>query len=813
MLISYRWLERHVDLSGITPEQLVEDLTLSTAEVEGLEPFAPYLEKVVVGFVEERTKHPDADKLNVCTVDVGGEEKLQIVCGAPNIDKGQKVAVAQVGVVLPGDFKIKKSKIRGVESRGMICSVRELELGEDHDGIWVLAEDAEIGAPVSKALDMTDWIIDIDNKSLTHRPDLWGHRGMAREVAAIYERELKPLDTSLPECGSGTPVPVRVEDAACSRYIGLPIDGVSNQASPRWLANLLLAVGQRPLDLLVDVSNFVMLDLGQPNHLFDRKQLAADGINVRMAKAGESMTTLDGAECKLGTDDLLICSGDTPVALAGIMGGENSKVEGDTDQLLLEVASFHPTTIRRTASRCGIRTDSSARFEKSLDPTLPLEAAGHLVRTLQSVCPELSLPAPLSEAGDWQDPSLDIELRGDRVRSLLGADITDESIANILVRLGFGVQTGSGSMTVSVPARRATKDVTIEQDLVEEVGRIHRYGNLPERNLVAEVMPAPSYPRRELVRRAQDRLAGAARFRELISYSFLADELVAKLGLEEEPCVEIVNPIVEGEQRVRRNVTPTLLGLLEKNRRSRESVRLFEVGKGYRPEEANELGEPREVHQLSLVWAAPPAGKKDRFDAGVTSQLHAVVEDLFDSLSLPSPEWSRASEDNLRSWGHPGKTRVGTLETNAGETVPAVVLADLEPGLLRTLGLTGELASQVAVAEISIDVLVEAKQAPPGYEPIPRFPGIKVDVALAVPTAVTAGEIRDVIDKAGKGLVADAELFDVYAGESLGAGKKSLAWHVLLQSPNKTLSDKEGQKFLDRLERGAEGLGGELRRE
>lgn len=813
MLISYRWLARHVDLSGITPEQLVDDLTLSTAEVEGLERFAPHLANVVVGFVEERTKHPDADKLNICTVDVGAEEKLQIVCGAPNIDKGQKVAVAVVGTVLPGDFKIKKSKIRGVESRGMICSVRELELGEDHDGIWVLPEDVTIGTPVSKALDMDDWIIDIDNKSLTHRPDLWGHRGMAREVAAIYKRELKALDTSLPEHGTGTSVPVRIDDPACSRYIGIAIDGVSNQSSPRWLSNLLLAVGQRPLDLLVDVSNFVMLDLGQPNHLFDRKQLGTDGIVVRMAKDGEKMTTLDGAECKLTGQDLLICSGDAPVALAGIMGGENSKVEDGTDQLLLELASFHPTTIRRTAGRVGIRTDSSARFEKSLAPTLPLQAAGHLVRTLASVCPQLSLPAPPTDVGDWQDPSLNVQVRGDRVRLLLGADISDESIADILTRLGFGVTAGAGAMTVSVPARRATKDVTMEQDLVEEVGRIHRYGNIPEQNLIAEVMPAPSYPRRELVRQIQDRLAGGSRFRELIGYSFLANELVERLGLEDEPCVEIVNPIVEGEQRVRRNVTPTLLGLIEKNRRSHDQVRIFEVGKGYRPDEANEAGEPREIHQLSIVWAAPPAGKKDRFDAGVASQLHAVVEDLFHSLTLPAPEWARSEGDDLRSWGHPGRTRVGSMKTNGGDMAAAVVLADLEPGLLRTLGLTGELASQVAVAEISVDVLLDCEKAPPGYQPIPRFPGIKVDVALAMPEAVTAAQMRAAIDTAGKGLVADAELFDVYAGESLGAGKKSLAWHVLLQSPKKTLSDKEAHKFLDRLERGAEGLGGELRRE
>ena len=342
-----KWLARHVDLEGITPEDLARELTLRTAEVEGLERFAAHLDDVVVGHVQSREQHPDADKLSVCTVDVGGEEPLQIVCGAPNVDAGQNVAVAQVGTRLPGDFKIKKAKIRGVESRGMICSVRELELGEDHDGIWVLPEDLQRGAPVSEAMDLVDWVIEIDNKSLTHRPDLWGHRGIAAEVAAIFGRELRDLDTSLPETGEEPGLAVEIADPACGRYLALAIDDVRVEPSPEWLQRLLLAVGQRPLDLLVDISNFVMLDLGQPNHLFDRAQVSA-GIEVRMGADGETITTLDEEERKVGGEDLLICSGDTPVALAGVMGGEGSKVAPETTSLLLEVASFDATTKSRS---------------------------------------------------------------------------------------------------------------------------------------------------------------------------------------------------------------------------------------------------------------------------------------------------------------------------------------------------------------------------------------------------------------------------------------------------------------------------------
>jgi len=316
MKLSYRWLGRHVDLSGIPPQDLAQDLTLSTCEVEGLERFLPHLHDVVVGFVKEREKHPDADKLSRCTVDVGDGTLRTIVCGAPNVAAGQKVAVALPGTELPGGLKIKKSKIRGVESEGMICSERELGLGEEHSGIWVLPAEAPLGQPVDEALELSDWVIEIDNKSLTHRPDLWGHRGFAAEIAAIRGRKLAPLAAALPPAGRGAGVPVRIETPNCSRYLAVPIAGVSARRSPDWLRALLFAVGQRPIDLIVDLSNFVMLDLGQPNHVFDRSRLSPEGIVVRMARGGETMRTLDGAERKLLESDMLICSGSGVVAPA-----------------------------------------------------------------------------------------------------------------------------------------------------------------------------------------------------------------------------------------------------------------------------------------------------------------------------------------------------------------------------------------------------------------------------------------------------------------------------------------------------------------
>lgn len=802
MKLSYRWLSRHVDLDGIEPAELAEKLTLHVAEVEGVEPFAPQLSAVTVGHVVHREKHPDADKLNLCQVDLGDGNPVQIVCGAPNVDAGQRVAVATPGTHLPGDIKIKKGKIRGQESNGMICSVRELDLGDEHDGIWVLPGEPEVGRPVAEALGLSDWVFEIDNKSITHRADLWGHRGFAREIAAIYGRELKPLDTSLPATGSGAGCAVRIDDARCSRYLGLPISGVEVTGSPEWLRYLLLAVDQRPLDVLVDVSNFVMLDLGQPNHLFDAGRVSA-GIEVRAANDGEVLQTLDGIDRQLTPEDLLICSGGQPVALAGVMGGEASKVELGTTDLLLEVGHFHGVTVRRTAARLGLRTDASARFEKSLDPNLVLEAAGHLVRTLAEIQPGLTLPAAPTDVGDWQDPSRSIELDPDAVRGLLGHALDNAEISRRLSALGFGVESAGERLTVAIPSFRATKDITTPEDLIEEVGRSLGYDNLPGRSLEAEVAPPPYDARRLLARSISDRLAGAARFCEAPGYSFQSESLTAAVREGDAAFVQVVNPVAEGESRVRRSVVPALLAKLATNGSHAERVPLFEVGKGYLPEHANERGEPREVHQAGLALAVPKLGSGARFDDGAFAELRGVVDDLLGHLGLEADAWRRA-EGELPGWAHPG--RAVERCTKAGRLA---LLAAVDPRVARDLGLEADAAAAVVDLEVALATQGEVTR----YRPVPRFPSVKLDVAFSAPEAYPAGDLATWIERSGKGLVSSCELFDVYRGAALGEGQKSLAWHVVLQAANRTLSDKDQAKFLDRLARSVERDGVELRRE
>lgn len=805
MKISYRWLNRHVDLAGVSPERVAELLTLHTAEVDSVTRFAPALDAVTVGHVHSRARHPDADKLSVCQVDLGTGQLAQIVCGAPNVAQGQKVAVATPGSVLPGDFKIKVSKIRGQESQGMICSERELGLGEEHDGIWVLPSDAALGQPVAKALGLEDWIIEIDNKSLTHRPDLWGHRGIARELAALLGKKLLPLPTGLPKPKGNRTVGVRIDTPGCLRYVALPVAGVVNGRSPDWLRHFLLAAGQRPIDLLVDVSNFAMLDLGQPNHFFDGAAVGEAGIVVREARENERFTTLDGQQRNLVAGDLLIAAGDHPVALAGVMGGAESKVTEQTSQLVLELATFRATPVRKTSQRLALRSESSARFEKSLDPALIDETGPAILALLAELSPGAHLAGPAAEAGDWRREPIRVALRPDRVRDVLGKAVPDDTQRSVLEHLGFGVDGSGSTWTVTVPSWRATKDVSIEEDLIEEIGRTVGYASLGEAALVADLAPAPRDERRELVRALENRLAGAARFHQVETYSFLPDALARHLGIADLPHVQVQNPIAEGWQRMRRSVAPSLVGLLPDNLRQRSEVRLFEIGKGYLPEVPSAAGEPKEVHELALVLAAPKrASAGETALLGSLARLRGAMEALTAAAGAAVPTWARADQTPgfvAPAYAHPARAAV--LGAGLGWA------AELHPAVARDLGIEGD----AAVAVLDLGALLALDRPGVRHRALPKFPGLTLDVALLIPDEVAAGELTDWIRTSGKGLVADVRLFDLFRGGSLAAGTKSLAFHVTLQAEDRTLGEADQQKFLDRLARAAEARGGKLRRE
>jgi phenylalanyl-tRNA synthetase beta chain len=476
-----------------------------------------------------------------------------------------------------------------------------------------------------------------------------------------------------------------------------------------------------------------------------------------------------------------------------VIGGANSEVRSDTQSLLLEVATFDATTVRRASVRHALRTDSSARFEKSLDPELPPLAAAHFARLLLELQPQVTLPASPTDVRTREPRAVSIVLRPERVRDALGAPLSDEQIVDILVRLGFGVGSGGqgGELTVRVPSDRATKDIGIERDLVEEVGRLYGYGNIAERPLVAPIEPPPHDERRWLVRRIADRLAGAARFTETIGYSFHSDDLLEMFGLAELQHASVKNPVVAQQSRIRRTLVPSLLANIEQNRRYRDEVRLFEIGKGYLAERRNPKHEPEERHLVGLVLAAPHR-RDASFADNSLAKLQAVVADVLGVLERENVTWGPGE---VPPYGQPGRALAATLAS--GSVVATLVTP--RPELLAALGLKGGLQSDVAVAEISIDALVAAPRQTRRYVPLPRFPGIKVDVAIAVPTRVRSADVVAVIQDAAGAVCRSVDLFDVYTGGAVGEGKKSLAYHVLLQADDRTLGDTEEQKFLKRL--------------
>jgi len=794
--ISWNWLGRHVDLSGLSPEGVAEELTRKTAEVEGVEAFGEAYAALRVGEVLECAPHPNADRLRFARVALEKGIVLPIVCGAPNVEKGQRVAVAPPGARLPGGLAVERAKIRGVESHGMILSERELAIGDDHEGILVLGSECAVGASLAEALGLQDAVLEIDNKSLTHRPDLWGHYGFAREIAAIFERDLAAPPGRLATFpGGSVPVEIAAPDL-CPLYLALPFDADGGARSPLWLRALLLAVGQRPLGAVVDLTNYVMFDVGEPTHAFDRTRLSGDRIGVRRAREGERLRTLDGADRALGTADLVIADGERAVAVAGVMGGEASEVTAKTRRFVLECAAFEATSVRLTAQRLGVRTEASSRFEKSLDPAFAEQAASLFVALLPEVCTGSKVTGPASIAGAWKPARKTIRLRGERARERLGAPIPTGEIASALRRLRFEVESEGDDLRVGVPTWRATKDVTIEEDLLEEAARMIGYDRLPQAVPVFPTTPPPQDPLRLLARRVADFLAGAAGFHEAYGYSFLADETVARLGLEGEAYTRLRNPISKDLARIRREILPSLLAHLPKNATEFEDVRLFEVGKGYRPEEANERGEPREVFEAAAVWAAPVRDPDEPF-----ARAKGAAEALLRRLTVEDLRWIPASGP-IRPYLHP----VRAVRIDAGE-IPLGFAGELDPGVRRGLGLP----HPVSVLSFDLGGLLRAAGSR-RFERVPRFPAVRVDVALALPEEISAARGEETIRRAAGSLFAGCEVFDVFRGEALGEGRKSLAYHVTLRSPDRTLDEKDTATLLDALAREIAAVGGELRR-
>ncbi len=804
MMLSVNWLRTLVDLDELTPEDLADKITFHIAEVEGIERVGEDLEGVIAARVLSVRPHPDADRLRCCTLETGGEDPGVVVCGAPNVAEGQMICYAPLGTTLPGGgdgpITLEKRAIRGIESHGMICAEDELGLGEGHDGILVLDSEIAPGAPVADALGIRDAIIEVGNTAITHRPDLWGHLGFARELGALLGKELNQPSVEEAEASlsaaSGEPYTVTVDDEAdCPRYVGLVLEGLSNGPSPIHVRRRLESLGVRSIDRLVDLTNWVLLEQGQPLHAFDLRTLAGSQIIVRRARDGERMQGLDEVERTVGPEDLVIADAERPVAIAGVMGSLASGMVADTTDVLLEAATFDPVRVRRTSTRLGLRTEASSRFEKSLDPHMARHAALRFAQLAIETCPGTRVARPVSDVWPTRPTPLTIELPLKLIRRRLGLRLPDTRVRRRLTGLGFEVQDHRNSLRVGVPTWRATKDIEGPEDLVEEIGRLEGYGRIPVVAPVATVRPTIVPPRRRLARRLGAVLSLELGYHEVANYAFYGAQDAAALGVADAAHVELANPLSEGHDRLSLTTAANLLKTAGRNVHQEAIGRLWEQTRLIPPGAGSAL--PEELRVVGLVsWNS---GDEDG-PAGLT--FRGLLEDLrvaFGRLGLPRVDTTDGDAPALAqglpvpSWLHAG--RQGALRAADGSVL--AVGGEMAPAIARHYGLAEQAGpGRVAVAEINMDALLAAlESAGSCYQPVQRYPVVPFDVSLLAPRRVPAETIARTIESAAAGHVRNVRAFDVYEGEGVPADQRSLAFSLEFFDAERTLSGKSADRL------------------
>ncbi|MGA6927391.1 MAG: phenylalanine--tRNA ligase subunit beta [Desulfosarcina sp.] len=781
MKVSVSWLKAYVPIE-MTVARLADALTMAGLEVEAVVDRYAFLETVVVGRVVAVDPHPDADRLKVCRVD-NGNKIVSVVCGAPNVSPGMNAPLALPGTRLPNGILLKKSLIRGQASDGMLCSEIELGLGVDGSGLMVLDENLQAGTVLKAALNFSDFILEI---GLTpNRPDCLSVLGVAREIAAIQGVSMKPPAFSLPD-GEGdihglTSVTVEAPDH-CPRYAARLVDRIVVAPSPHWLQDRLRSVGVRPINNLVDVTNFVMLETGQPLHAFDFDHLAGHRIVVRTASAGESFTTLDQKSRRLSDQMLMICDGEKPVAVGGVMGGLNSEIEGTTTRVLIESACFDPVSIRRTSKALGLNTDASHRFERGVDPDGTIfaldRAAGLMVELGRGRLVGGVIDQDFRKAAP---PSIPLSVGA--TNRLLGTDLSRDRMAFLLESIDFAVRAGGeDDLQVQVPSFRV--DVTRPQDLMEEVARLAGYDTIPTTfpTLPAQgTIPSPMMVRRNQIKAI---LSGFG-FCETINYSFIDAESCDRLRLDGDDSrrrhVSLLNPISEELSAMRTTLVPGLLETAQRNiSRQQTTLRLFEIGKVFLPLANNPL--PLEMEMLVGLWTGlsgsaawhSPERDCDFFD------VKGVVEGLFLSLGIAGVRFTALPDDQCRF-------------TRAGRTAHILHGA-------QALGLVGEVAAAVLdsyhlrqtvfICELDLETIDRLVPESKQMEPIPRFPSTTRDITVIIDEKVESARLLETVAQFGEALVKDLFLFDVFAGDPVPAGKKSISFRVVYQSADRTLEDE-----------------------
>lgn len=789
MLISNEWLKEYVTIDD-SVSNLAERITRTGIEVDDLIDYTKDIKNLVVGFVKSKDKHPDADKLNVCQVDIGEDEPVQIVCGAPNVDAGQYVIVAKVGGRLPGGIKIKRAKLRGERSEGMICSLQEIGISSNYipksfeSGIYVFSESQVPGTDALQALYLDDQVMEFD---LTpNRADALSMIGTAYEVAALYNTKMTKPDTTSNElelsANDELTVTIENEDKV-PYYSARVVHDVTIEPSPIWMQARLIKAGIRPINNVVDISNYVLLEYGQPLHMFDQDAIGSQQIVVRQANEGEKMTTLDDTERELLTSDIVITNGQTPIALAGVMGGDFSEVKEQTSNIVIEGAIFDPVSIRHTSRRLNLRSESSSRFEKGIATEFVDEAVDRACYLLQTYANGKVLKDRVSsgELGAFITP---IDITADKINRTIGFDLSQNDIVTIFNQLGFDTEINDDVITVLVPSRR--KDITIKEDLIEEVARIYGYDDIPSTLPVFDKVTSGQLTDRQYKTRMVKEVLEGAGLDQAITYSLVSKEDATAFSMQQRQTIDLLMPMSEAHASLRQSLLPHLIEAASYNvARKNKDVKLFEIGNVFFVNGEGEL--PDQVEYLSGILTGDYVvnqwqGKKETVDFYLAK---GVVDRVSEKLNLEF-SYRRADIDGL----HPGRTAEILLENKV-----VGFIGELHP----TLAADNDL-KRTYVFELNFDALMSVSVGYINYQPIPRFPGMSRDIALEVDQNIPAADLLSTIHAHGGNILKDTLVFDVYQGEHLEKGKKSIAIRLNYLDTEETLTDERVSKVQAEIE-------------
>ena len=789
MYISLNWLRDFVKIpSKVTYEDIAWKLTMATCEIEGVETLGSNLKGIIAGKIESIISHPQADKLNIASINIGKKKSIQVLFqkDALPIEVGHIVPVAVAPTILPNGMKIEEREMRGELSQGMLCIDSEIGLAKDGLSMQFFGEEVKPGTPVAQALQLDDIVFEVDNKSLTHRPDLWGHYGVAREVASIFNTTLQPYVSKKCVVKKEHDLSVTIKDKKlCPRYLGVVIDNIKIEPSPVWLRARLLAAGVRPISNIVDVTNYVMLEIGQPLHAFDYNKLTkvkktkgeVAHIVVRSAIKGEKLTTLDLKTHELTEDMLVIADDKEPIALAGVMGGASTAIDENTSCIIIESANFEPYSIRKTALTLGSRSESSARFEKSLDPEFANLAIKQVCALIQELLPEARISSDIVDVNNSKKEDIIITTSYDYIAKRIGEFIPSKDMEKILVSLGFIVKEIKNGIMVTVPSWRATKDISLPEDLVEEVARVYGYDN------IKPVMPYVQIERprinhlRQTERKTKEILVGLG-FSEVYNYAFVDTKAIKALGGIEKDYLALENPIASNQTHMRANLLHGLLENVADNIRFYNTFSIFELGMVFAKEDGKwtESKDSKVMMPRQDVHCAGCVVSSDETKAFLEAKNTCVI--LCSTFGL---DVDVVISKQVQNWTTKGVSADVLIDGNRiGEVcVINTSLKDIY-----------DIEKQVAYFVIHMDALVKNTKDTKRYISLPKYPSIILDWSVIVPKNVMWQDMYDKISNIDP-LIREIEVFDVYEGEHVDKGFKSVAFHVDYRSYDKTLTMEE----------------------